>query len=363
MTGRYHLEPLSSEETFKYIDHRLRVAGALTEIFSTSAKREVFRLSAGVPRIINVICDRALLGAYSRETRIIDRRIVRKAASEVSGQTVRSRVFRWLLPAAVLGAIAVAGALLWPTISSNELERTTATGEPTVLGGDRPAPPQSSRVATTQGSAPQASPAVDIGGLIDRSDDSSSYQLIFELWGLAYDAAAGTACGQAETAGLRCYFQRGTWSTLRQLDRPVVLTLTGNDGTNRQLALVGLDADVAELATPEGNVTVQVKDLEEYWFGAYLLFWKPAGGSDEQIGPGMQSDKVRWLRQSLATIDADYQPNEQNSDVFDPELEERLIAFQREHRLEADGLAGQKTQIIINTLLASDDRPRLSGSH
>jgi general secretion pathway protein A len=363
VTGRYHLEPLSSEETFRYIDHRLRVAGALTEIFSPSAKREVFRLSAGVPRIINVICDRALLGAYSRETRSVDRGIVRKAASEVSGQAVRSRIFRWLLPAAGLAAIAVAAGLLWPMIDSGSRENAATTTGP--VAGDS-GPSRSADVialAPVEDGAEDALPTVDIGELIDDSDDTSSYELIFDLWGLAYDPLAGTACGQAESAGLRCYFQRGTWSTLRQLDRPVVLTVTGDDGENRQLALVGLDDESAELATPDGNLSVPIRDLEDYWFGAYLLFWKPAGGSDEQIGPGTRSDKVRWLRQSLAAIDNAYQPAEQNSDLFDPELEQQLIAFQRQHRLEADGLAGQKTQIIINTLLASDDRPRLSGSH
>ena len=76
ITGRYHLEPLSRDETAQYIEHRLRVAGALGEVFDSSAKREVFRLTEGVPRLINVICDRALLGAYSRETRRVSRRLV-----------------------------------------------------------------------------------------------------------------------------------------------------------------------------------------------------------------------------------------------------------------------------------------------
>ena len=70
ITGRYHLEPLTREETAQYIEHRLRVAGALGEIIDNSAKKEVFRLSHGVPRLINVICDRALLGAYSQEFRM-----------------------------------------------------------------------------------------------------------------------------------------------------------------------------------------------------------------------------------------------------------------------------------------------------
>ncbi len=65
ITGRYHLNPLSHEETTAYVRHRLRVAGATTDIFNRCALDEVYRLSAGVPRVINVICDRALLGGYS----------------------------------------------------------------------------------------------------------------------------------------------------------------------------------------------------------------------------------------------------------------------------------------------------------
>ena len=65
ITGRYHLNPLSREETVAYVRHRLRVAGATSDIFAPGALSAVFRLSGGVPRVINVICDRALLGAYS----------------------------------------------------------------------------------------------------------------------------------------------------------------------------------------------------------------------------------------------------------------------------------------------------------
>ncbi|MGB5578524.1 MAG: AAA family ATPase, partial [Woeseiaceae bacterium] len=90
ITGRYHLEPLTAEETAHYIEHRLKVAGALGEVFDPGAKKETFQLSQGVPRLINVICDRALLGAYSLESRRVDRRLIRRAAAEVRGQLERS---------------------------------------------------------------------------------------------------------------------------------------------------------------------------------------------------------------------------------------------------------------------------------
>jgi general secretion pathway protein A len=111
VTGRYHLEPLTREEAIRYIDHRLRVAGSLTEIFDDKAKREVYRLSGGIPRIMNVICDRALLGAYSRESRKINRRLVRRAAAEVSGQSLTPALLKWLLPA--IGAISIVAFAVW----------------------------------------------------------------------------------------------------------------------------------------------------------------------------------------------------------------------------------------------------------
>ena len=103
VTGRYHLEPLSREESGQYIDHRLKVAGALGEVFDDASKQEVFNLSGGVPRIINVICDRAMLGAYSRNTRKIGKKLVERAAAEVSGQKFAAGLMRWATP--VLGIV------------------------------------------------------------------------------------------------------------------------------------------------------------------------------------------------------------------------------------------------------------------
>ena len=351
VTGRYHLEPLSADETSRYIDHRLRVAGALTEIFEPAAKREVFRLSGGVPRIINVICDRALLGAYSKEMRTVNKRLVRKAASEVSGQRVRPGFLKWLVPA--LG-IALAGSVLWSRLG-------TDVDAPAARDASRP------RIEAAAPARPAAEPSAaanaDIDALFADYDDATGYSALLALWGVRFDAGSGNACTQAEAAGLRCLFQRGTWSNVRQLDRPVILTLTGADGSGHEMALVGLDKDTAVIATGGDPVTVSIDRLSEFWFGQYMLVWRPPNGVEEAVGPGAQSETVRWLRQSLAELDGSVDPAAENSDFFDAELEQRVVAFQRQHRLDADGLAGQKTQIIINSLLAQDGVPRLSANN
>ena len=72
ITGRYHLSPLSSAESAGYVKHRMRVAGATAEAFTPGALREIHRLSNGIPRVINVISDRALLGAFTREEHRVD---------------------------------------------------------------------------------------------------------------------------------------------------------------------------------------------------------------------------------------------------------------------------------------------------
>src|SRR6185437_5126670 len=88
ITGRYHLDPLSAEETTAYVRHRLRVAGATADIFTRGALREVYRVSSGIPRVINVICDRALLGAYTQDLHQVRASLVRRAGGEVFGREI-----------------------------------------------------------------------------------------------------------------------------------------------------------------------------------------------------------------------------------------------------------------------------------
>jgi general secretion pathway protein A len=358
VTGRYHLEPLSRDESDKYIDHRLRVAGALTEIFDTRARREVFRLSGGVPRVMNVICDRALLGAYSQETRTVNKRLVRRAAKEVSGQPLPPVIVKFAVPViSVIGLMAL-GAAMWAMI-----DREPDAAIPAPLTTE---PIEAAAVTIEEPQPETIDVEPDLEALLGELDADqgadSGIAALLALWGIDYDPAAGSACAQAGAQGFSCYFQRGSWNGIRQLDRPVVLTLTDGQGNNHRPILVGLGDDVAELSLGGKRMTFPVNEVADLWFGQFLLIWRPPGGTPVAISPGMRNENVRWLRQSLAALDSNYQPQPADSDFFDDGLQQQLIAFQRQHRLEADGLAGQKTQIIINSLMAVDGTPRLSAT-
>jgi general secretion pathway protein A len=311
---------------------------------------------------MNVICDRALLGAYSRESRTVNKRLVRRAANEVSGQPLPPAYMKFLVPAVSVIGLMVLGAAIWAMFDSGPppgaLETTVPVATETVA-----AAAVTSEDPLEEPVAPQPALEAQLASLDAASVSESGIAALLSLWGIDYKPAAGPACGQAEAQGFSCYFQRGSWNGIRQLDRPAVLTLTDSQGRTHQPVLVSLDDDVAELLINGERMTFPVDEVSDLWFGQFLLIWRPPGGKPVAISPGMQNDNVRWLRQSLAALDSNYRPQDAESQYFDEALQQQVMAFQRQHRLEADGLAGQKTQIIINSLLALDGTPRLSANN
>jgi general secretion pathway protein A len=360
VTGRYHLEPLSREESELYIDHRLKIAGGLGNIFEENAKREVYKLSKGVPRVINVICDRALLGAYSGEVRKVSRQIVRKAAVEIAGEENTGRKRKWLLPAlglltaaaVVAGVWAMTRAPLGPAAQpvsiplENEVEPLVTQAE-TPEPEPAPEPQQPSLDSVLQESA-------------SLTTSSAAMATLLSIWSVDFDRNIAPTCTQAEAAGLSCLSKRGSWNVLRQLDKPVALTLTDSSGQTHNPVVVAINGDSADLVIGEQRLTYPVLEITNTWYGQYLLVWQPPNGDASMLQLGTRGPKVAWLRQSLAALSPDSRLAVNDSDIFDTGLEQQLLDFQRRNRLETDGLAGQQTQIIINSLLGLDGRPSLS---
>ncbi|MBT8098379.1 MAG: peptidoglycan-binding protein, partial [Gammaproteobacteria bacterium] len=348
-----------------YIEHRLRVAGALNEIFDSGAKREVFRISEGVPRLINVICDRALLGAYSRESRRVSRIFIRRAAAEISGTRYVPPVLRWAAP-----VISIAGVALLAVGSWSLWSQRTTTGSviesvqvPATVVEPATATDSTSDVVASDEPLEPAEPDTSLDEQLmlasDVTDVESALATLFRLWNLQYDSSVN-GCDQARRSGLECLFERGSWNSLRQLDRPAILTLTDSRGDTHRAVLTAIRGDRAELSIAGVDVTHPIDAISDLWFGQFLLIWRPANGSSASLLPGMRSPQVLWLRQSLAEIDSRYRTGAPDSDVYDAELERQVRSFQRDHRLMVDGLAGRQTQIIINSLLAPADVPRLA---
>ena len=367
ITGRYHLNPLSKLETQEYVRHRLRVAGAAGEIFTPAALREVYRLSSGIPRVINVCCDRALLGAYTLERRKVTPALVRRAASEVYGRRFAPLWLGWVAGAITLAGVAVmvyAGITVWHNPLGLRPATKTPTLTPAAAARAEHSPVATAAAATTAAATAPADKPPPLQALLASNtadtSDAAAFRRLLSLWGTAM-ADDHDPCGQAQKAGLACLDQRGSWAQVRALNRPAILTLSDDRGQRYRVVLSALDDSYATLDLGEHNVRVPLDELSRDWFGEFTLVWKPKTPRTRQLSLGMRGDEVRWLRRSLNALHGAASDPDAD-DIYDQDLAIAVQNFQREHRLNVDGIAGLQTQVVLDTALAEPGSPLLMQS-
>ena len=361
ITGRYHLSPLTRRETAGYIQHRLRVAGATGEVFSKSAMTEVHRLSRGIPRVINVVSDRALLGAYTQEEHRITAKLVRRSVAEVYGRPVLPIWTRWAAGGVAVASVAVLALSGWHYFQSGEPQRiaenaAAAVGRPDQGAAAKGASPSATLAVTA---APALQPITDVlSAHSSETNLDAAFSKLFALWGANYRPGGSDACDQAVQQGLECVMQRGSWGQLRALNRPAILMLSDDAGIEHQVVLSQLDDQHAAVELGGNHEPVSIIELSKYWYGDYMLLWRPrvAGGKDLSLG--MRGDDVGWLRHSLEKVRG-LEPSTDGADVYDEKLARLVEEFQRQHRLTVDGIAGMQTQIALDTALADPATPFL----
>jgi general secretion pathway protein A len=376
ITGRFHLEPLSKSETAQYVRHRLRVAGCHTAIFSTGALRELYRRSKGIPRLINVVADRALLAAYTRDRTRVDGALVRRAAAEVFGRRLLPYSWPWAAAAAgaaaiALGAMGVYGGWLGAR-GSGEL--------PPAAEVSRPAPAETlaapaNRAEAILAAAPlrnevaamATSPSPRLEHLLTdpafTTDTDSAFVALFELWGARYQRGRGDPCLQAAEQRLRCLFRpQGSIGGLRNLNRPAILTLVDAAGKAHDIVVAKLGYADVKVVAGERSAEVELSDLTHYWFGDHLILWRPPTTESKALAPGMQGVDIIWLRESLARIRGEPLPAEPSA-LYDARLEAEVRRYQREKMLTVDGIVGEMTQLALMSDLGQPERPTLRGDY
>lgn len=403
ITARYHLAGLSREDTYAYVVHRLARAGGNPNLFTRAALRRLYGISRGIPRVINLVADRSLLGAYAEGQHRVSAGLVERAAAEVLG---RPRNLRHWIIAGLLAATAtgVASAyLLVPRPGSDDAPavaiRTAALPAASPIGGGpapTPADPPPNRTVTLREStdempanAPAPVPSLDEppvtggGAAAPESPGDASmphlsaadlqrpnlpafrtqrlaYESVFALWGVdVSEWPRGTIpCNFAPSVDLQCLSRTGSWSDIRRLNLPVVLELWGQESVPYYAAVTRFTDAAMTLQLGDDAYTVTPIDLQDAWFGSYVVLWQMPPNYAGALKRGDQHPSVRWLREQLGTLGIE--TPDSDAATFDAALQDAVMAFQQNEELLADGIVGPATWIRLAERL-DVPAPKLDG--
>lgn len=303
ITSRFHLQPLSVRETASYIQHRLSVAGVQTPLFNRSVIALVQKLTDGTPRLINTLCDRALLAAFVDESAVVKKQHIHIAAQEVLGIEPRNHWLHslWLLPLALL-------LLWWFWFESQEAE---------------PSIPDQPVVTSKTQTAVVTTPA-----------NAVAWQQYLRMWHPDEDLLwRANSCPDTAQLGMACLRRQGNLNQILHLNTPVLLEL----GSDELLLLKGHQAGQWLALTDSGVQPFTAAKIEADWLGTYFVMWPLAA---ELIGDTMPKAAERWAQIMAEVID--------NQTISDEEITQWVTEFQQQNGLLADGIVGKETQMALS---------------
>jgi len=400
ITARFHLNPLSRNELKAYISHRLAVAGSNVQLFDEKTIKRLFQLSHGVPRLINIICDRALLGAYVESKTLVDPQTVNNAAKEVFGKITpkKSSKRRWPVFTAIAAGVAtitIAGYFILQTealppapvtqqtsvssqqampVPSIEAEKqppavaplNIAAVDATIIYEDahtEDEPEDNIEIAQQPDQAAEAQVNSESNELSDfkqlvfsesEKSKAQAYTDLFDVWSKEYNATKnGNACAFARNNGLSCLHRQGNLRSLAVLNRPAVLKFYDEKNDAAYAILTYLGDNEAMLRKGDTTLTVSADTLNRYWLGEYTLLWQKPPYYHSAIQPGSHGPIVQWLDQQLVRLYGhDHTPT--IHDTYNDELKSQIVKFQQSKGLTPDGVVGPHTFILLNSELEVD---------
>lgn len=383
ITARFHLSPLKLNEVEEYVSHRLAIAGCRRPLFPRSVIKLLYNYSGGVPRLINVICDRALLGCYVQNRHQVDKTTLVSAAREVLGVKKAAKIKTKVVPHyKKIFAIALVLICLLAVVSyffdvklkqpsdievtidnqatqekiqvTTKIDRFNSAVESVEVEDDpltRKVNPQVDTQTEEKKESSNEQAFIQWPESSQRlRSNLQAYQALFERWHLSYNLLTdGTPCYFAQTQGLSCLHEQSDIQSLKLLNRPAILTLYDDSNQLQYATLMKIKKKSAEIVLSGVVQVIALKQLELYWKGDFSLLWRTPPGYSEPIKPGASGDDVLWLSKTMNRINQLSEAAARN--YYDKELVKQVKVFQLREGLKSDGVVGVKTLIHINQLI------------
>ena len=376
--ARYHLGALTEAETAQYLRHRLGVAGLTTaNPFSKRAMRRIHQRARGVPRRINLLADRALLGAYADGVARVDQGIVNKAAAEVFGPDEHLQALRRLAPwglGVAAGAALATGTALWLQRDRPAPLPAVALAASAMVAKATPAAPAASQATVPVANGASGTAATHAAPIFITASElatrfatplrreADAWRELAPLWPGEGPSSNAEPCTPTPPSTWQCFkSSSGGLALIRQLDRPGLITLRDDAGRPVHALLVALDERAATLRIGGQSVAVALVSLANLWQGDFATYWQAPPGYQRTLGDGDSGALVDQLATQLATLRGEAAPT--TAQRYDAAMKARVQAFQIAHGLRADGLAGPTTYMQLARANASPgarNEPRLA---
>ena len=350
ITARYHLDPLDVDESAAYLRHRYAVAGGTRFPFTATALRRLHRHAGGVPRLLNVIAERALLAGYARGTQQIDADLLDQAALEVlAPQPSPLGMRRGLLALLVVLGLAVLAWTLWPRLHRSAPQPQAHTRPAPIHR--IPAPP------TITGVAPKPSPLLDADAFaqwlaVHHDGSNDAWASLLAAWAVRADEtdiASAARCPTQLAPTLYCASGRASVDRLLQFDRPLLLHLRTRDGARVDVLLTGLGPRHAQLRQGTAIVEVDRGSLDAVYSGRYAALVRAP--PTLPLRRGDRGDAVDWLRKRLLPASPAATAISMDTDIPSTPYDDALIAavqrLQSQFSLRADGVLHADTLLAL----------------
>lgn len=353
ITARYHLTPLSLGETESYIKHRLKVAGMPEERnpFTPRVIRRIHSFTGGIPRRINILCERTLVGAYGHNKPQVDGQILKLARDEVVGNAEgfnpRSAAAPWqkafIASVAAILLTVLAGAYFILNPQPRPLASTATPSE------------------TQYAPAVRASQPAPVTSVAEPAVQTPKNNFLFNNQITAQETLFKYLAVPVSPENYPCWEQRvqcermefATWQDIQSVNRPVVLSLTTPEKFKAYAVLVGFEQDNALLLNDGGELeTRALAELGPLWSGSVFYAWHVPAGFKEPIMPGQRNEAVSWVARQFAVLDQQESPLTGNR--YNRALQERVKIFQEENNLDTDGIIGKQTILKLNEVVGVD---------